>query len=143
MFNSPESGLTLVFDRHMEENYIQNTEHDYTRWRTIALKHSKNRRIVKNARNRIETPSACAYYPFILLSFKHPSESSKYIVAWFRLNHKTANPAREPHITWQRLRFLSFSVPSCPARLLFSFFPASLQHEHPSVEERGLDQKSC
>ena len=124
----------------MEENYNQNTEHDYTRWRTIALKRSKNRRIVKNARNRIETPSACAYYPFILLSFKHPSESSKYIVAWFSLNHKTADPAREPHITWQRLRFLSFPFPSCPVRLLFFFFLAFLQHKDPSAEERGLER---
>ena len=90
----------------------------------IALKRSKNRRIVKNPRNRIETPSACAYYPFILLSFKQPSESSKYVVAWFSQNHKTANPAREPHVKWQRPRFLSFLFPSSPAGLLFFFSPA-------------------
>ena len=40
------------------------------------------------------------------------------IVVSFRENHRTANRAKEPHVIWQRLRFLFFPFPSCPARLL-------------------------
>ena len=115
MSNSPELGLTLVFDLSMERTTGDNYEHDYPRWRTTPPKTWS----VKHPWNRIETPSDCVHYPFILLSSQQRSKPSK-IVGWFSQNHRTANPARaEPHIIWQRLLFFLPPSHRSPRALFF------------------------
>ena len=68
--------------------------------------------------------------------YRQSALKSVQIVGWFSQNNRTANPASEPQIIWQRPLF-SLS-PSHRARpLSFSSSPASSHHKEASVEERG------
>ena len=60
------------------------------------------------------------------------------MVGWFSQNHRTANPAREPHIIWQRGLSSLFPFPIVPRALSFSFSSASPQHKEASREERDI-----
>ena len=60
---------------------------------------------------------------------------SVQIVGRFSQNYRTANPASEPHIKWQRSLF-PFPLPIVPRALSFSFSLASPQHKEVSAEGR-------
>ena len=88
--------------------------------RSKALQKPTNpKKSVKQNRNFIRLRMLTFYTIIFTTAFKIVQ-----IVASYNENHRTANPAREPHVIWQRPRFLSFPFPSCPARLLFFFSPA-------------------
>ena len=59
-------------------------------------------------------------YTTLLHYYLHNSLQIAQIIAWFSQNHRTANPAREPHAIWQRPRFLS-SPFHCSSRAFFLF----------------------
>ena len=131
MNNSPELGLTLVFDLQMERTTVDNSEHGYPKWRTTAPK-TKNmncKKTVKQNRNPIRLRILTLLYYYLHNSVqKHPN--SRLV----KPNHRTANPAREPHTIWQSPLFSL--PPSHRAPFPFSFSPASLQHKEASMEER-------
>ena len=75
--------------------------------------------------------------PFYTIIFTTAFKSIQ-MVGWFSQNHRTANPAREPHIIWQRGLSSLFPFPIVPRALSFSFSSASPQHKEASREERDI-----
>ena len=118
--NSPELGLALVFDLQVERTTVDNSEHDYPRWRTTAPK-TKNmnwKKTVKQNRN----PIRLRILPFNTIIFTTAFKSIQ-IVGSFSQNHRAANPARGPHIISQSPLF---SLPSShrASRASFFFLPS-------------------
>ena len=109
--NSPELGLTSVFVLQMERTTVDNSEHDYTRWRITAPKteNMNCKKTVKQNRN----PIRLRILPFNTIIFTTAFKSIQ-IVGWFSQNHKTATP----HYM-AKSSLLSSPFPSCPARFLF------------------------
>ena len=118
--NSPELGLTLVFFLQMERTTVDNSEHDYPRWRTTAPKtiNMKCKKTVKQNRN----PIRLRILPFYTIIFTTAFKSIQ-IVGWFSQNHRTANPAREPHSIWQSPLF-SLPPSHRAPRASFFFLPS-------------------
>ena len=97
----------------MERTTVDNSEHDYPRWRTTAPK-TKNmncKKTVKQNRN----PIRLRILPFNTIIFTTAFKSIQ-IVGWFSQNHRTATPHYMAESS-----LLSSPFPSCPARFLFIF----------------------
>ena len=95
----------------MERTTVDNSEHDYPRWRTTAPK-TKNmncKKTVKQNRN----PIRLRILPFNTIIFTTAFKSIQ-IVGWFSQNHRTATPHYMAESS-----LLSSPFPSCPARFLF------------------------
>ena len=89
--------------------------------RKMADKRSKNmncKKAVKQNRN----PIRLRILPFYTIIFTTAFKSIQ-IVGWFSQNHRTANPAREPHIIRQRPLF-SFPPSHRAPRAVFFFLPS-------------------
>ena len=100
--------LMLVFDLQMERTTVDNSEHDYPRWRTTAPK-TKNmncKKTVKQNRN----PIRLRILPFNTIIFTTAFKS----IQNHSQNHRTATPHYMAESS-----LLSSPFPSCPARFLF------------------------
>ena len=98
----------LVFDLQMERTTVDNSEHDYPRWRTTAPK-TKNmncKKTVKQNRN----PIRLRILPFNTIIFTTAFKS----IQNHSQNHRTATPHYMAESS-----LLSSPFPSCPARFLF------------------------
>ena len=98
----------LVFDLQMERTTVDNSEHDYPRWRTTAPK-TKNmncKKTVKQNRN----PIRLRILPFNTIIFTTAFKS----IQNHSQNHRTATSHYMAESS-----LLSSPFPSCPTRFLF------------------------
>ena len=113
----------------------------YSQGRLCKMADNRSKYINMNRKKSVKknrNPIRLCILPFYTIIFTTPFKSVQ-IVAWLSQNHRQAtNPAREPHIIWQRPSSL-FSLSIVPRALSFSFSPASLQHKEASVAERAVE----
>ena len=105
----------------------------YSQARLSKMADSRSKNINMNRKKSVKknrNPIRLCILPFYTIIFTTPFKSVE-IVAWLSQNHRTTNPAREPHIIWQRPLFSFFPFHRAP-RPFFFFLPSLL------ATQRGL-----
>ena len=113
----------------------------YSQGRLCKMADNRSKYINMNRKKSVKknrNPIRLCMLPFYTIIFTTPFKSVQ-IVAWLSQNHRQAtNPAREPHIIWQRPSSL-FSLSIVPRALPSFFSPASLRYKEASVAERAVE----
>ena len=113
----------------------------YSQGRLCKMADNRSKYVNMNRKKSVKknrNPIRLCILPFYTIIFTTPFKSVQ-IVAWLSQNHRQAtNPAREPHVIWQRPSSL-FSLCIVPRALSSSFSPASLRYKKASVAERAVE----
>ena len=108
----------------------------YSQGRLCKMADNRSKYINMNRKKSVKknrNPIRLCILPFYTIIFTTPFKSVQ-IVAWLSQNHRQAtNPAREPHIIWQRPSPLS----ACP-RAFFFFLPSL-----PAIQRGLCGGESC